>query len=66
VPSGIGIFVTVSVGVTMLHPHGAGDPELTSVLEAELSSSKVSSRVVCRDGILLFTVPTNMALESPS
>jgi hypothetical protein len=30
------------------------------------SSLKVSSRVVCREGIRLCTIPINMALESPS
>jgi hypothetical protein len=34
--------------------------------EAAPSSLKVSSRVVCREGIRLCTIPINMALESPS
>jgi hypothetical protein len=66
VPSRVGIVVMGSVGVTMLHPQGPGDSELPLVPEVAPSLSEVSSRVVCRDGIPLCTIPTNMALESPS
>jgi hypothetical protein len=43
-----------------------GDPELPPVPEATLSLSEDSSRAVHRDGDLLCTIPTNMALESHS
>jgi hypothetical protein len=36
------------------------------VLEAVPSSSEVSSRAVCRDGVSLCTIPMNMMLESHS
>jgi hypothetical protein len=64
--SGAGVAVMGSVGVTTLHPPGSGDPELPQVPEVALSSSKDSSRVVCRYGDPLCTIPTNMALESDS
>jgi hypothetical protein len=52
-----------SVGVTTLHPRGLGDPELPLVPETALSSSEDSSRVVCKDGDPLCTIPMNTTLE---
>jgi hypothetical protein len=63
---GSGVVVMGSVGVTTLHLRGSGDPKLPRAPEVALSSSEVSSRVVCRDGVPLCTIPMNMALESPS
>jgi hypothetical protein len=61
-----GVAVMGSVGVTTLHPRWSGDPELPLTFEIALSLSKDSSRAVCRDGDLMCTIPTNMALESLS
>jgi hypothetical protein len=44
--SGASVVVMRSVGVTMLHPQGPRDPELTPVPKAALSLSEDSSRVV--------------------
>jgi hypothetical protein len=64
--SGAGIAVMESVGVITLHPRVSGNPELPPAPEAAPSLSEESSRVVCRDGDPLCTIPTNMALESNS
>jgi hypothetical protein len=61
-----GLMVVGSVGVTMFHPQGPGHPELPAAHEVMLSSSEDSSRVVCRDGDPLWTIPTNMAPECHS
>jgi hypothetical protein len=47
-------------------PSGGGDPQLPPAAEVAPSSSEESSRVVCRDGDSLYTIPTNTALESHS
>jgi hypothetical protein len=49
--SGAGVAVMGLVGVTTLHPQGASDPELPPTPEAVPSSSKDSSRVVCKEGL---------------
>jgi hypothetical protein len=64
--SGAVVAVIGSVGVTTLHPQGSGDPKLPSTLEVAPSSSEDSSRVVCKDGDTLCTIPTNTMLESHS
>jgi hypothetical protein len=64
--SNASVVVMGSVRVTTLHPQGLGDLELPQVPEAVASSSKDSSRAVCKDGDPLCTIPTNMALESHS
>jgi hypothetical protein len=57
--SGDGVVEIGIVGVTTLHPREPGKPE-PPPLEAVLPSSKDSSRMVCRDGDPLCTIPMNM------
>jgi hypothetical protein len=64
--SDAGVVVMGTLGVTMLHPQGLGDPKLPPSPEEVPLSSKESSRAVCNDGDPLCTIPTNKAPESPS
>jgi hypothetical protein len=50
--------------VTMLHARGIGKLELPPSLEAESSSLGDSSRMVCKDGDPLWTIPPTMAPKS--
>jgi hypothetical protein len=58
-----GVVVMGTVGVTMLHPWGPGDPELPPSPEVVLLPSKDSSRMVCKDGDPLCIIPMNTAPE---
>jgi hypothetical protein len=62
--SGGGVVVMGIVGVTTLHPQGLEIPELPPPPEAMSPSSEDSSRMVCRYGNPLCTIPMNMAPES--
>jgi hypothetical protein len=64
VPSNSGMVMTGTVGVTTLHPQEMGKSELPPPLEVMSSSSLDSSRIICNDGDLLFTIPMNTTPES--
>jgi hypothetical protein len=61
--SGGGVVKMETVMITMLHPRGSGKPELPPSTEVVSPASEHSSRMVCRDGDLLCTIPTNMTPE---
>jgi hypothetical protein len=54
-----------TIGVTTLHPQGTRSLELSPSSEIVSPSSKSTSRVVCKDGDPLCTIPTKMAPQSP-
>jgi hypothetical protein len=62
--SSSGVVMMGTVGVTMLHPRGSGNPELPPLPEAVLPLSEVSSRTVCKDSDPLCTISMNTAPES--
>jgi hypothetical protein len=64
VPSDGGVVVMGTIVVTKLHPQEMGKSELPPPLEVMSSSSLDSSRIICNDGDLLFTIPMNTAPES--
>jgi hypothetical protein len=61
-----GVVVIGTVGVTMLHPRGPGDPELPPTPEVAPPPSEEYLRAVCKDGDQLCTIYTKMVPESPS
>jgi hypothetical protein len=61
---GGGVVAMGTVGVTMLHPQGSRNLKLPSPPEEVSPSWEDSSRMVCKEGDPLCTIPTNMAAES--
>jgi hypothetical protein len=64
--SNAGVVVMGTNRVSTLHPQGPGDLELPPAPEAAPPSLEESSRVVCKDGDPLCTIPMKIAPESLS
>jgi hypothetical protein len=64
VPSGGGVVVMGTIGVTILHPREIGKLELPPLLEVVSPSLVDSSRMVSSDDGPLGTIPINTSLES--
>jgi hypothetical protein len=59
-----GVVAMGTIGVTTLHPRGPGRPELPPPPEAVSPLLYDSSRMMCRDGDPLCTIPMNTMPES--